>query len=152
MPAVVTAIAVNRQAADVFAYVTDPALFAEWQEGVVSGQMLTEGSPQVGSLCTTTRRIGFGNRTSTSVVTHVNPPGSWGVRGTDGPIRATVDVTVEPLAPGSSRLTISVDFEGRGIGALLVPLVVRGQARREMPANVALLKQRLEGRGGAAQD
>jgi len=32
------------------------------------------------------------------------------VRGIDGPIRATVDLTVEPLAGGTSRLTIAVDF------------------------------------------
>ena len=64
--------------------------------------------------------------------------------GVDGPIRAAVDVTVEPVAESRSHLTISVDSEGRGIGRLLVPLVVRGRARREMPANLATLKRRLE--------
>jgi len=43
------------------------------------------------------------------------------------------------------HLTIALDFEGHGIGKLLVPLVVRREARREMPVNVATLKQRLEG-------
>lgn len=38
-----------------------------------------------------------------------------------------------------------LDFEGHGIGKLLVPLVVRRQARKEMPANLATLKQRIEG-------
>ena len=49
-------------------------------------------------------------------LTHIDPPRAWGVRGTDGPIRATVDVTVEPLNETRSRLTISVDFDGHGIG------------------------------------
>jgi hypothetical protein len=40
-----------------------------------------------------------------------------------------------------------VDFAGHGIGKLLVPLVVRRQARKEMPANVARLKRRLEQSG-----
>jgi hypothetical protein len=53
------------------------------------------------------------------------------VQGIDGPIRATVDVTVEPLAEASSRLTIAVDFDGHGIGKLLVPVVVRRQAQRK---------------------
>jgi hypothetical protein len=48
------------------------------------------------------------------------------------------------LAPERSRLTIAVDFEGHGIGKLLVPLVVRPEARKEMPANLATLKRRLE--------
>jgi len=43
-----------------------------------------------------------------------------------------------------SRLTIAVDFEGHGIGKLLVPLVVRRQARAEMPGNIAKLKKRVE--------
>jgi hypothetical protein len=36
-----------------------------------------------------------------------------------------VDVTVEPMTDARSRLTIAVDFEGHGIGKVLVPLVVR---------------------------
>jgi hypothetical protein len=56
-----------------------------------------------------------------------------------------VDVTVEPLGgTARSRVTIALDFEGHGIGKLLVPLVVRRQARDEMPANLKRLKQRLE--------
>ena len=44
----------------------------------------------------------------------------------------------------SSRLTIAVDFDGHGIGKLLVPLIVRRQAHKEMPANVEALKRRVE--------
>jgi hypothetical protein len=65
-------------------------------------------------------------------------------QGIDGPIRATVDVTVELLTETSSRLAIAVDFDGHGIGRLLVPLIVRRQARKEMPANVEALKRRVE--------
>jgi hypothetical protein len=68
------------------------------------------------------------------------------VRGIDGPIRAVVDVTVNSVTADRSRLTIAVDFEGHGIGKLLVPLVVRRQARKEMPTNLGRLKQRLEAR------
>jgi hypothetical protein len=51
---------------------------------------------------------------------------------------------VEPLTETSSRLTIAVDFAGHGIGKLLVPLIVRRQAQKEMPANVEALKRRVE--------
>ena len=69
----------------------------------------------------------------------------WGVRGIDGPIRAEVNVTVEPLENDQrSRVTIEIDFAGHGIGQLLVPLLVRPQARKEMPANTRRLKERLE--------
>lgn len=147
MPPLTTHTEVNRSAQDVFAYATDPKRFSEWQQGVVDGSMDQASIPRVGALCLTTRRIGFANRPITSEITHVNAPETWGLRGIDGPIRAAVDVTVEPLGHSSSRLTIAIDFEGRGIGRLLVPLVVRRQARKEMPANLATLKRRLEGGG-----
>ena len=98
----------------------------------------------MGATCVTTRRIGGADRPSTSEVVHIDPPRTWGVRGTDGPIRAAVDVLVEPLGDARSRVTISVDFTGHGIGKILVPLMVRREARREMPANMAALKQRIE--------
>lgn len=144
MAPIVTTVDVDRSAAEVFAYATDPARFPEWQSGVVEGHMGEPGPPQPGTRCVTTRRIGGSDRPSTSVVTHVDPPKAWGVRGIDGPIRATVDLTVTPLTDGSARLGISVDFAGHGVGKVLVPLIVRRQARQEMPINVANLKRRLE--------
>jgi uncharacterized protein YndB with AHSA1/START domain len=146
MPPITTSTEVDRSPEDVFAYATDPTHFREWQKGVVDGHTDQPDTPAVGARCMTTRRIGGANRASTSEVVHINPPKTWGVRGIDGPIRASVDLTVEPLTAQRSRLTIAVDFEGHGIGKLLVPLVVRREARKEMPANLATLKQRLERR------
>jgi hypothetical protein len=148
MPPIVTTAEIERPAAEVFAYATDPVRFSEWQQGVVDGHMDgprngTE-APAVGAKCVTTRRIGGANRASTSELVHIDPPRSWGVRGTDGPIRAAVDVLVEPVTGSRSRLTISVDFTGHGIGKILVPLTVRPEARKEMPGNLAALKRRME--------
>ena len=53
---------------------------------------------------------------------------------------------VQPVTDVRSRLTISVNFSGRGIGRVLVPLVIRQQARKEMPDNLATLKRRMEAR------
>jgi hypothetical protein len=102
-------------------------------------------APRVGTQCHTTRHLGFAHRASTSEVTHVEPPRTWGVRGIDGPIRAIVDLTVDPTSATRSRVTIAVDFEAHGIGKVFVPLVVRRAAQKEMPANLAALKGILEG-------
>jgi hypothetical protein len=139
-----TTIDVDRSADAVFAYATDPSRFSEWQKGVLDGAMHSKGLPQVGDRCVTTRRIGFVRRAVTSEVVLVDPPKAWALRGVDGPIRAGVDVTVEALTDTRARLTISIDFEGHGVGRLLVPLVVIPEARKEMPANLAALKQRVE--------
>ena len=144
MAPTIASTVVDRPAAEVFAYATDPARFREWQQGVVDGHLDQPGPPRVGAKCLTTRRIGGANRTVTSELTHIDAPRTWGVRGLDGPVRASVDVTVEPLTGTSSRLTIAVGFDGHGIGKLLVPLIVRRQAQKEMPANLEALKRRVE--------
>ena len=145
MAALATTIDVARPPDEVFAYVTDPARFGEWQANVTGGHMEGTGPQQPGVRCSTTRRIGFAERDVTSEVTHVDPPRRWGVRGVDGPIRALVDVTVDPIQNGqASRVTISIDFHGHGVGKLLVPLAIRRQARKEMPANLKRLKHNVE--------
>jgi uncharacterized protein YndB with AHSA1/START domain len=148
MAPIVTTAEIDRPAAEVFACATDPARFSQWQEGVEDGHMEgpADGAqvPAVGTRCLTTRRIGGASRPVTSRLSHIDPPRTWGVLGTDGPIRAAVDVLVEPVTGSRTRLTISVDFTGHGIGKILVPLMVRRQARKEMPQNMARLKQLIE--------
>jgi len=148
MPPIITTAEIGRPASEVFACATDPARFSEWQKGVVDGHLdgPADGtrSPAVGAKCVTTRRIGGANRPSTAELVHIDPPKTWGVRGIDGPIRAAVEVLVEPVTGSRSRLTISVDFTGHGIGKILVPLMVRREARKEMPDNMTALKHRME--------
>lgn len=144
MPPIIATTDVERPAAEVFTYAPGPARFHGWQAGVTEGRLDHPGLPEVGTRCLTTRRIGGTSRAVTSEVTYVDPPRTWGIRGIDGPIRATVDLTVEPLTNGTSRLTIAVDFEGYGSGKVLVPLLARRQAHKEMPANIAILKRRIE--------
>jgi uncharacterized protein YndB with AHSA1/START domain len=147
MAPLTSTIEVARSAADAFAYVTDPSTMPEWQQGCVSGRL--DGSPtHVGSKCTTVRKIGGRDREVTTKITEFDPPHRWVDRGIDGPIRAIVAATVEPVTDSSrSRVTIELDFTGHGLGKLLVPLLVRRQAAREMPGNMERLKQRLEGAG-----
>lgn len=141
---ITTRIDIDRPAEQVFAYVTDPGQFHQWQQGVVSGGIKEPGPPAVGSHCQMVRRIGGADRPSTSVLTRLDPPTRWAVRGIDGPIRASVEVTVQRIDQAHSRVVIEVDFEGHGIGKILVPLLVRCQGAKEMPANLARLKDSLE--------
>lgn len=144
MAPIISSIEVGRPAEEVFPYVTDPSTMREWQQGVVRGRLDGAG---LGSRCTTIRRIGGREREVVTEITEHDPPRRWADRGINGPIRAMVAVTVDPLADGSRcKVTIEVDFTGHGIGKLLVPLIVRRQAAREMPGNMRRLKQRLEAR------
>lgn len=145
MAPILSSIEIGKPAEQVFPYVIDPSTFPEWQEGVVRGQL--DSATRVGSRCTTVRRIGGREQEFVTEITEYDPPRRWADRGLDGPIRALVSVAVEPLADGTrSRVTIAVDFTGHGIGKLLVPLLVRRQAAKEMPENMRRLKQQLESR------
>ena len=144
MAPIVSTTEVARPAAEAFAYVIDPSTMAEWQQGVLSGRLDTP-TTQVGSHCTTVRKIGGREREVVTEITQYEPPRRWADRGIDGPIRAKVAVEVVPLSDDTrSRITIELDFTGHGIGKLLVPLVVRRQAAKEMPGNMTRLKKRLE--------
>jgi uncharacterized protein YndB with AHSA1/START domain len=115
MAQIVETIEVARPPEEVFSYVTDPSRFAEWQKHVVGGHMDAEDPTRVGTRCITRRRIGFAERPVTSEVTEIDPPKTWAVHGIDGPIRARVNVAVEPLdADARSKVTIALDFEGQG--------------------------------------
>lgn len=149
MAVIESSVEIGRPPEVVFPYVTDPAHFGEWQEGVVSGA--TEGPGGVGSLCTMTRKIGGAERTSMSKITEYEPPRRWAIEGIDGPIRADVRVSVDPVSGGGgsggpadlSRVTIWLDFHGHGFGKLIAPMV-RSQARKEVPESCQKLKARLE--------
>ena len=139
-----TTVEIDRPPEEVFPFVIDPSRFPAWQPAVQAGEM--DRSPVcVGAVCTTMRKIGGGVREIHSRITEYDPPRRWADHGIDGPIRAIVAVEVEPLSDGErSRVTITLDFEGHGLGKLLVPLVVRRQAAHEMPGNMRRLKEAIE--------
>ena len=146
MAPIVSSAEIARRPEDVFSYVSDPERLPEWQDSVVSAHVEGGGPPAEGSKAITTRRVGRTERKMTMEVTEVSAPRAWAVRGIDGPVRGIVKGTVEPLDDGArSRVTIELDFEGHGIGKLLVPLVVRRQAGQELPENMQRLTERLEG-------
>ncbi len=146
MAPIVHSVEISRRPEDVFTYLTDLGRFTEWQEQVVSARPLDDGPMSVGSKASLTRRIGKREQTLTTELTDWNPPRSYAFRGVDGPVRPIGKGTLEPMDGGvGTRFTFSIDFEGHGIGKLLVPLVVRRQAKSEIVKSHAALKERLEG-------
>lgn len=138
-------VEISRRPEDVFSYVTDPSHLPEWQESVVSVRREGDAPHAVGSRVVVTRRVGRREMPMRMELAELNPPSSWAVRGVDGPVRGMAKGTIEPFGDGErSRVTIALDFEGHGIGKLLIPLVVRPQAQREMPKNLQRLKERLQ--------
>jgi uncharacterized protein YndB with AHSA1/START domain len=145
MPPLVSSIEIARPPDEVFAYVTDPSRFPEWQHDVVRVDVEGDRPPGVGSRFITIRKIGRMERTTTQEITAIDAPRSWAARGVDGPFRPSADVTVEPLDGGTgSRVTFALDFEGHGFGKLLPLDVIRRMAAKGAPRSYQNLKERLE--------
>jgi uncharacterized protein YndB with AHSA1/START domain len=145
MAPITRSIEIARRPEDVFAYLDDLERHGEWQSEIVSARVDTEGPTRVGSRATETRRVGKREQTMTYEVTEHDPPRIFAFHGIDGPVRVVGRGTVEPVGDGSSsRVTIVLDFEGHGMGKLLLP-IVRSQARKAVPKNQQRLKERLEG-------
>ncbi len=138
MSPLVSTIEIARPPDEVFAFVTDPAHFAEWQRDVVAVH------PLDGSRFATTRRFSGAERRLTQRITRNDPPHEWAAEGIDGPIRPHATVTVEPIDGGTrSRVTFGLDFVGHGLGVPLLPLV-RRQAAKGAPISYRNLKTLLE--------
>jgi uncharacterized protein YndB with AHSA1/START domain len=139
---IVSTIDIDRSPDEVFAYATDPGRWTEWQKDIASVELEGRG---VGAQFATTRRVGPSRQTIVQEITQLDPPRSWAARGISGPFLANGSITVEPLNEGRrSRVTFSLDFEGRGASRALLPLVVR-MTRSSAPKSYRNLKQRLEG-------
>jgi uncharacterized protein YndB with AHSA1/START domain len=136
---------VARPPTEVYAYVTDPARFPEWQRDVVRVRALGDAPAAVGTRFDTTRHIGRVEHTTTQQITEMDPPRSWTARGVDGAFRPGARLTVEPLGDGSrSRVTIVLEFEGHGIGRMLPLDVISRMAAKGAPRSYRNLKELLE--------
>jgi uncharacterized membrane protein len=143
MASITHSIEIGRRPEEVFAYLDQLERHGEWQAQIVGVKVETEGPTRVGSRATDTRKVPGGKRDVTYEITMHEPPRRVAFRGVNGPIRPVGTVAVEPAGDGRSRLTLELDFEGHGLGKLMLPLV-RRNARKQVPADHQRLKERLE--------
>lgn len=137
-------IEIARRPDDVFAYLDDLARHGEWQSGIVSTKVETDGPTRVGTRVSEVRRMGKREQPTPYEITEHTPGRSFGFRGTAGNVRVVGRGTVESMGDGSSsRVSVELDFVGSGLGRLLVPLA-RSQARKQVPLDQRRLKERLE--------
>ncbi len=150
MAAIVSTVEIGRSPEDVFAYIDDLARHGEWQDQIVSVKVEGDGPTKVGTRATEVRRMGKREMTMTYEITEREPPRAFAFRGLNGPVRPVGRGTIEPLDGGKrSRVTLEFDFEGHGIGKLILPMA-HSQARKQIPLNQQRLKERLEASGSSA--
>jgi uncharacterized protein YndB with AHSA1/START domain len=142
MAPITETIEIARPPEEVFAYVDDPTRHGEWQSQLESVRVETDGPTRVGTRVAETRRVPGGPREMHYEVTEHDPPRRVAFRVLDGPVRPVGRITFEP-SDGGTRYTVELDFEGHGFGKLIAPLAKRA-ARKQLPQDLARLKERLE--------
>jgi uncharacterized membrane protein len=145
MASIATSVEIARSPEDVFAYITDVSRHPEWQEGLVSANLESDGPVRVGSRVLHKRKLGFTTIAAPSEITAFNPPEVVGFRGLDGPIRAEGSQRVERVGDGS-RVSFEMEMRGHGLGVLMLPMA-RRQAARQVATSHERLKRILEGAG-----
>jgi hypothetical protein len=145
MAPIVESVEISRSPDDVFAYLDQLDRHGEWQQAIVSSGDITPGPIRVGTRATDVRRVPGGMKTKvTYEITDYDPPRRVSFQGTNGPVRVAGTVTVEALDGGArSKVTLQLDFRGKGIGALFAPMA-RRQAVTMVPGDQQRLKERLE--------
>jgi len=143
---ITSSIDIDRPQAEVFTYLDQLDRHAEWQQALTSVRVEGDGPVGVGTRAIEKRKVPGGEREMSYELTAHDPPTTSSWKGLDGPVRPNGTVTVEALDESRSRVTVALDLEGHGIGKLLLPFV-RSQARKQIPADQARLKEILESRG-----
>lgn len=145
-----SSIEINRSPRDVFAYVEELDRHGEWQDAIITARKEPPGPTRLGTHNVEMRRIPGGPREIESEIFEYEPPRRIAARGVNGPVRATVVITIEPLDGGSrSRFTLELTLAGRGVGRLFA-LFARRSARQQVPRDQLRLKSILEGGRDAA--
>ena len=136
---------IARTPQEAFDFVADPGRMPDWQPSVEAAAFDPPGAAAaVGVQGHEVRRVPGGARTFRWEVTECDPGRRWSIRGSDGPVRAHVTLAFAPTSSGSgTHVSYGVWFEGHGIGKVIRLLAGQG-ARKDVPASLALLKQRLE--------
>jgi uncharacterized protein YndB with AHSA1/START domain len=129
MAAIIESIDISRPPVDVFAYATDFSHFPEWQGGVVSARAQGDAPLGIGSRALVTRRVGPRKLARTEEITALHPPRSWAVRGGGGPLIATAEGTIEPLADGERQAAPSARPPPGAKAAATKRATVEGDAR-----------------------
>jgi uncharacterized protein YndB with AHSA1/START domain len=145
MAVIAESIEISRRPEDVFSYAIDYSHFPQWQRRVVSARQEDDAPLAVGSRAAVIRRVGPRRLLTAEEITELDPPRTWQVRGTGRvPVVAVAKGRIKPVDGGQrSLITITLEFEGRGIGKLLIPLI-RHQSRMQLPKDGKRLKELLE--------
>ena len=136
-------VVINRPVPEVFAFVTDPANNAKWQEGLVESRMASAGTMGVGTQLTDVRKFLDQDMESKLEVLVYEPNKRFMQKVISGPIPFEIIETFDPDVNGT-KLTVLIHGEPGGFFKLAAAMVQK-QLENQLQGDAERLKKVLEG-------
>ena len=135
---------IDRPSQEVFDFMSNPANFAQWQGGTKSARWASEGPVGVGSIVQSEGRILGRSRVIDAEISQWDPPTTWGIKASTGPM--AFDVTTNFESKDGGTLVVQ-DFNGEISGFLrLFEGLAARQLKKQVQADAKTLKTVLEAR------
>jgi uncharacterized membrane protein len=146
MATITSSVTINRPPDEVFAYLDDLNKHQEWQSGIQSRRVVTDGPTRVGTEVEDVRAVGGGGRKielGWHVTEHDPAARRSAFETTESKMmKPSGVISVTPAGEGS-EVTFQMNTNPVGLGKLLAPLMTRG-VRLEVADDMKRLKENLE--------
>ena len=135
-------VTINKPAADVFAYIVDPANTVKYDDELLESKLLTPGPIAVGSVITDKRKFIGREMDSELKVTAYEPNSRFALKVTKGPVPFEITYTLS-AAGGGTQLNVKAEGEPGGFFKLAGGLVAK-QLQASLEKTSAQIKKNLE--------
>ena len=139
-----TSVRIERPVEKVFAFVSDPLLFPQWNSAVQTVHADSGAAGELGSTYSMHRQLPTGQVENDLEVFAREEPNEFGIRTTSGPTPFVYRYRFASHSVGT-MVDLDASVELPGVTAVLGPLAARG-VRRGVDANFVALKRALEAR------
>jgi uncharacterized protein YndB with AHSA1/START domain len=138
-----TSTRINRPIEDVFTYVSDPLNYPRWNSAVQAVRKTSSRENGVASTYSMERDLPSGRVANELEIVVSERPGEFAIRATTGPTPFLYHYRFD-VENGETVMTLDAEVELSG-AATLLPQLARRAVKNGVDANLATLKQILEG-------
>jgi carbon monoxide dehydrogenase subunit G len=130
----------------VFAYLADLDNLPEWQTGVVSAEITSNGEVGLGTTARVVREL-MGQRIEAPLtVTAYDPPRRIVIGGEASGVRASAELDLTPADGGATDLGFAMEIRGSLLTRFMEPMIA-GAAGGDIDASIARIQERFAASG-----
>jgi carbon monoxide dehydrogenase subunit G len=130
----------------VFAYLADLDNLPEWQTGVVSAEITSNGDVGLGTTARVVREL-MGQRIEAPLtVTAYDPPRRIVIGGEASGVRASAELDLTPADGGATDLGFAMEIRGSLLTRFMEPMIA-GAAGGDIDASIARIQERFAASG-----